>query len=324
MRQIPVFVVHGGAASTQVSDREWSQLMSGIKEACRAGVFILQHGGKAEDAVTEAIRILEEHPLFDAGFGSHLDQRGRVVLDASLMRGEDLSFAGLIGMERCRNPILVARKLLEEQDLMILFGQGAEAYAHQHGFPLIDNRELISEREQKRFEKFQRDGFSGRMTDFLAKRPLSDTVGAIAMDTQGRLVAGNSTGGIPFKVHGRVGDTPLPGCGVLAEDPIGAVCCTGWGEAITKMTLASRVIELLRQGQPPLSAVQRAVKHFRAITKSECGILCINGQGQLGVAFNSPQMPWAAYSPVEEWIDADTHSFKIANLEPSPQHPPSH
>lgn len=308
--KIPALVVHGGAASTQVSAQEWLQLMNGVKEACQAGMHVLQQGGTAEDAVTEAITLLEEHPLFDAGFGSHLDQRGHAVLDASMMRGCDLAFAGLIGMERCRNPIQVARRLLEERDLMILFGQGAEAYAQQQGFPLIDNQTLITAREQQRFEKFRRDGFSGRMTDFLHKRPLSDTVGAVAMDRLGRLVAANSTGGTPFKIHGRVGDTPLPGCGVLAEEPFGAVCCTGWGEAITRMTLSSRVIQALRQGIPVEQAVQQEVHRFRETTHSECGVLCLDGQGNLGIAFNSPQMPWAAHTATGQWIDADTHNYR--------------
>lgn len=308
---VPVIVVHGGASSAQVPGCEWESNMQGVRQACRAGAKILLSGGSAEDAVTQAILVMEEHPLFDAGYGSHLDQRGRVVLDASLMRGEDLAYAGLIGMERCRNPILVARRLLDDPDLVMLHGEGADQYAQEHGFPPIENSELVSPREQERFAQMKEAGYTGGMRDFLDRRPLSDTVGAVAMDQKGRLAAGNSTGGTPFKKHGRVGDTPLPGCGAIAEDPLGAVCCTGWGEAITRVTLASRVLQMVASGLSPEEAVQRGVHFFLERTQSECGVLCIDGKGSLGVAFNSPQMPWAALLNDGTFVDSDTWDRKV-------------
>ncbi|TNE46511.1 MAG: peptidase T [Deltaproteobacteria bacterium] len=312
MARSPVVVVHGGAASTQVVGNEWREMMACMRESCEAAAALLKAGQSAVEAAVAAVLCMEEHPLLDAGYGSHLDQRGRVTLDASIFRGEDLAFAGVVGLEHYRNPILVVQHLLDDPNLVLLHGEGAEAYAASCGLPKVANETLIVEREQARFDKLKREGFSGTMTDFLEKRPFSDTVGVIVQDAQGRLVAANSTGGTPYKRLGRIGDTPLPGCGAMADDAVGAVCCTGWGEAITRVTLASRVFHHMEQGLSAEQAVRQGVRLLWEKTQSECGVLSVSHSGELGVAFNTPCMPWAALTLDGEWRDADTHNAQMS------------
>lgn len=311
MSQNPVVVVHGGASSTQVSGSEWQELMACMRQSCEAALSVLSAGGSAEDAAVEAVLCMEEHPWLDAGYGSHLDQRGRVSMDASMCRGEDLAFAGVLGVERFRNPVQIVRHLLDDPDLVLLFGEGAEEYALSCGLEPVTNVSLVVEREQARFDRLRQAGFSGKMSDFLEERPFSDTVGAIVRDTQGRLVVANSTGGTPYKPLGRVGDTPLPGCGAMADDAVGAVCCTGWGEAISRMTLASRVFHKMEGGSNPEQAAREGIQLLWERTQSECGVLSVSHSGELGVAFNTPCMPWAAFTRDGEWVDADTHDLQM-------------
>lgn len=305
----PVILVHGGAGP--LPEEDWHAAMEGVREAREAAFQCLQRGGSAEDACIAAVMVLEDHPVYDAGIGSHLDQRGKVVMDASIMR-DDRSFGGVIGVETVRNPIQLARTIMHDPDLIILFGEGAEAYAKAKQIALCENSVFVVPREQSRFLRHQEEGHSGRMSEFLQEKsqPRSDTVGAVVRDSKGQFVAANSTGGTPFKIHGRVGDTPLPGCGLVAEAGKGAVACTGWGEAITRLLLAQRTL-LSMHDRLTQDAANQAIFDLYKQTGGEGGVLCIREDGDIGVAFNTTHMPWAGLTAQGQRLDTMNHDVSV-------------
>lgn len=323
----PIVLVHGGAAGLPA--HEWADSMSGVRKAREAAISCLHKGGSAEQAAEAAIMLMEAHPLFDAGYDSHLDQRGKVVLDAAMVRG-DLAVGAIAGVEHLAHPIQAARLLMNDPDLVMLFGAGAEAYANEQGLPLIENKALVSEREQRRFEGFVKQGHPGTMSAFLAQEKqkrmrTGDTVGAVIRDTEGTLIAANSTGGTPYKRPGRIGDTPLPGCGAIAEVGRGAVVCTGWGEAIVRLTLAQRVLAAIQE-RGAQAAAEWGVGLLAEALDAEGGVLCIGPTGEAGIAFNTTHMPWAALFCDEQEADADTLDRHITFMDPrssmdSPQTP---
>jgi beta-aspartyl-peptidase (threonine type) len=207
----PAIIVHGGSWDIPADEHEAHQ--AGCRRAAQAGFDILSRGGTALDAVEAAVVILEDDPTYDAGTGSHLNREGVVQLDAGMMDGATLQVGAIAAIEQVRNPILVARRLLTSEHNMFV-AEGAIAWARQAGIPLIDPAELIVEREQKRYELGLREGPTSFRQNF---RQPDGTVGAVAIDRDGNLVAGTSTGGTLFKPVGRVGDSPLPGCGYFCR-----------------------------------------------------------------------------------------------------------
>lgn len=276
-------IVHGGAWA--IPDEQVAAHVAGCEAARAAGWQCLQSGGSALDAVEAAVRVMEDDPIFDAGTGSVLTSVGTVELDAALMDGATLRYGAVAGLRRIRNPITLARHVLTGPATMLV-GPGAEEFAMRVGMPLCTNEELIVERERQLWLEWKARG---------APPPTSghDTVGAIALDRSGRLVAANSTGGTPFKLPGRVGDTPLIGCGLYAT-PIGAAVCTGWGESITRVALARRVIELLEDGLGPQEAATRGIRLLaELVPEGRGGVIVLTSTGQVGLAWNTPRMAYA-------------------------------
>ena len=240
----PSLIVHGGAWSIPESETE--NCKAGCRRALEAGWAILSKGGSAVDAVEAAIVVLEDDPVFDAGIGSHLNRDGRVQLDAIVMDGQTLKAGAVAAVERVRNPIRLARKVMEAGDHMMLVGPGAEQFALENGMPLCAPGDLILERERQGWLRCAASG------DHKLGRHFGDpsgTVGAVAMDAAGRLAAGTSTGGTCCKFPGRVGDSPLIGCGCYADAETGGVSCTGWGEGIMRIVMAHAAAEMLRAGR---------------------------------------------------------------------------
>jgi len=243
-------IVHGGAWN--IPDEAVEDCRAGCRRAFEAGWEILSRSGAALDAVEAAIVVFEDDPVFDAGVVSHLNRNGRVELDAIIMDGAELKAGAVAAVERVRNPIRLARKVLDSCEHMMLVGAGAEQFALEQGIPLCAPEELIVERERSAWQRC-REGYHS------AEFHLSHehgTVGAVARDLDARLVAGTSTGGTCCKHPGRVGDSPLVGCGCYADAEAGAVSCTGWGEAIMKIVMAKTAVDLLRPpfaGAPHLS-----------------------------------------------------------------------
>ncbi len=307
----PALIVHGGAWT--IPDAEAESCRSGCREALAAGWTILSQGGSALDAAEAAIVALEEFPLFDAGIGSHLTLAGRVELDAILMDGQTLNAGAVAAVERVRNPIRLARKVLESSEHLMLVGAGAEQFAVEHGIPLCDPQELVVEREWQAWLKCRERGHRAEFHSYPSSPSSrsspsflsSGTVGAVALDSQGRIVAGTSTGGTCCKLPGRVGDSPLIGCGCYADKEAGGVSCTGWGEAIMKVVLAKTAADLLRaeyesDGDPKDDADRAAKGSIRILAeraKGTGGLILLDRAGRVGFAHNTPRMAYGYVAP---------------------------
>jgi beta-aspartyl-peptidase (threonine type) len=289
-------IVHGGAWAIPDDQVEAHQL--GCRAALTTGWSILGQGGSALDACEAAVRIMEDDPIFDAGVGSVLTSAGTVELDAALMDGRTLRYGAVANLRHIRNPISLARHVLDGPGTLLV-GEGAEAFAAAQGTPLIANEALIVERERKLWQQWRATQTTAAPgvtaePDRAAALAGHDTVGAIALDHHGNLIAANSTGGTPFKMPGRVGDTPLVGCGLYADASVGAAVCTGWGESIVRMALARRAVELLERGFAPQSAAEIAIRSLaRSVPGGSAGCILLTPSGQVGMAWNTRRMAYA-------------------------------
>ena len=229
---------------------------SGCERALAAGWGILEAGGSALDAIEAAVVILEDDPVFDAGYGSHLNLDGRVECDAIVMDGATLRAGAVATLQHVRNPVRLARKVLENCPHMMLVAEGAEHFAHEQGIKLCAPEELITDAERDAWAKCKIDKHAAAFH----RGHEQGTVGAVAMDREGRLFAATSTGGTCCKLPGRVGDSPLIGCGCYADSEAGAVSCTGYGEAIMKIVMAKTAADFLRSAPkaPKRSAMAAA------------------------------------------------------------------
>ncbi|MFX0170498.1 MAG: isoaspartyl peptidase/L-asparaginase family protein [Candidatus Hodarchaeota archaeon] len=278
----PAIVVHGGAWSIPDSLKE--EHINGVKEAVKRGYEILAQNGKALEAVEKAVVCMEDNAVFDAGVGSFLNEEGIVELDALIMDGATLN-AGAIGAVRnCPNPITLARFLLEETSTMMLVGKGADIFAEKKNLT-CNPMELITSREKKRWEKGKEDIFTPN------KR---GTVGAVAVDSRGKLASATSTGGSPFKMVGRLGDTPVIGSGGYAND-VAAASSTGHGESFMKLTVAKMVVDLISAGYHPQNAAQIVIGKVAQI-QGYGGIIVIDKKGRIGHSFNTTRMAYALIS----------------------------
>jgi len=295
----PVLVVHGGAWN--IPDGMVEAHLRGTRAALAAGWRVLERGGTVLEAVEAAIALMEDDDTFDAGRGSFLTRDGHVQLDALLMDGATLRAGGVGCVERIRNPIRAARKILEESPHVYFVGEGAERFAQEHGIPLCDNRELVIEREVERLKHAQARAAAGRSHEiFAASDPSHDTVGALALDAGGNLAAGTSTGGTLNKAPGRVGDSSLIGCGCYADNASAAVSCTGWGEPIMKLVLGKWAADRVGEGEPPQQAASRAIELLERRLDAHGGILLLDARGRMGLAHNTPRMAWAWKTSREE------------------------
>lgn len=288
-------IVHGGAWA--IPDDQVELHQSGCRAALTAGWAILTQGGSALDACEAAVRIMEDDPIFDAGVGSVLTSAGTVELDAALMDGRTLRYGAVANLRHIRNPISLARHVLNGPSTLLV-GEGAEAFAVAQGTSLIANEELIVERERRLWEQWRATQAAPQPSpaepDRAAALAGHDTVGAIALDHAGNLIAANSTGGTPFKMPGRVGDTPMVGCGLYADASVGAAVCTGWGESIVRMALARRAVELLERGFAPQSAAEIAIRSLaRNVPGGSAGCILLTPNGQVGMAWNTRRMAYA-------------------------------
>ena len=260
-------IVHGGAKEMQPGEEDANR--EGILQAVQAGSAILKDGGSAIDAVEAAIRVLEDLPIFNAGRGSAANEAGGVEMCAGLMDGRDLSAGAVGAIRQVRNPISVAKKLLSEKEVLLV-GDGATQFALKHNMPTASDEELLAEKEKE-----------------LATH---DTVGAVAMDQGGNLAAGTSTGGLDGQKVGRIGDSPLPGSGLYADNHIGAVSYSGDGESIARLSLASRVMSAMEHGQDMETAIARGIEKLPGVggAKGDGGAIGIGKDGRLAWAHNSP------------------------------------
>jgi len=281
-------IVHGGA--WDIPDDSVAACREGCRVALVAGWSILSRGGPAIEAAETAIVTLEDNPIFDAGIGSHLNRDGAPELDAILMEGSTLKAGAIAAVSRVRNPIRLARRVLERSEHMFLVGAGAEQFAREEGMELCDPQELITDAERAAWLRCRED-------KHLASHHLGHgfgTVGAVALDAAGEIAAGTSTGGTCCKFPGRVGDSPLIGCGCYADNEAGGVSCTGWGEAIMRVVMAKAAIESLRRpAQPetaPADAAREAVTQLAKRGHGTGGLILLDRDGRPGFDFNTRRM----------------------------------
>ncbi len=292
MKQLPVLVVHGGAWA--IPDDMVEAHLQGVRHALAEGWRILERGGSSLDAVQTAIVCLEDDETFDAGRGSFLTRDGRVQLDALLMDGGTMRAGGVGCVERIRNPIKASRIILEESPHVYFVAEGAENFVQEHGMELCRNQDLIIPREIARLKDAQAKAAAGQPDLTFAGPELShDTVGAVALDMNGNVAAGTSTGGTLNKTPGRVGDSSLIGCGCYADNQSGAASCTGWGEPIMKLVLAKWATDRVRQGIAPDIVSTEAMEYLKRRLKGHGGMILLDSRGRFGIAHNTPRMAWA-------------------------------
>ena len=276
-------IVHGGAGSWRVPAEHLAEAQRACEEAAAVGRAILSAGGTALDAVESAVVILEDCPVLDAGRGSYPNSEGFVEMDALIMDGRDLNIGAIAAIQRVRHPISLARQVMNKSGHHFLVGPGAEAFADSIHFPRCDVRELLVGESREQFER------SGAEVGAV----LGDTVGATAIDQFGNLAAATSTGGTPNKLPGRVGDSPLVGCGAYADNWTAAVSATGYGEALMRVVISKRVCDFVGTGLSAASACAAAIRVLEERTGGEGGLIAVDARGQVGWAFNTSAMPFA-------------------------------
>jgi L-asparaginase / beta-aspartyl-peptidase len=268
-------IVHGGA-KTISSDKAKANI-DGCTAALEAGWAILQRGGSAKDAVEAAIRVLEDDPTFNASMGATLDTEGEVYLDAAMMDGSNLGWGGVVAVQGVAHPISVARKIMDDKP-RLLASEGGERFAREHGFEMCKPSNLITYEQRQHWEK----------EEAVLDRPA--TVGCVALDADGTLVAGTSTGGVANQPPGRVGDSAIVGCGLYADGKVGACSTTGDGESIIPVVLAKTAVDLLAQDKHPDEAAQMAIETLKQRVTGEAGCILLDPQGRIGWAHNSEGM----------------------------------
>jgi beta-aspartyl-peptidase (threonine type) len=281
----PSIIIHGGAGDWSPELLEPARV--GMQRAVEAGWAALEAGGSAMDAVEAAIVVLEDEEAFDAGRGSFLNADGQVELDAGSMDGGNLHVGAVAGVQFIQHPISLARAVMDKSDHVLLVGEGAQRFAAKMGFRPCELTDLAIPREFARFQKALWDR---------AVQPhpnLGDTVGCVALDRQGHVAAGTSTGGTPNKLPGRVGDVPMVGCGFYADDQLGGASSTGWGEAIAKVILARLALEYQLQLGDPMAAARAAIQVLKRKVNGEGGIILLSPDGRPGWHYNTPYMPRA-------------------------------
>lgn len=297
MAKDPVLLVHGGAWA--IPDDMVEAHIQGVTNAMRKGWSVLQRGGCSLDAVEEAVVVLEDDETFDAGRGSFLNRDGKVQLDAFIMDGATLRGGGVGGVERLRNPVRVARKILSESPHLYFVGEGAERFAVEHGIPLCRNEELVIPREVERLKQYQAHAEENQPNLF-APTISHDTVGAVALDRDGNIAAATSTGGTLNKAPGRLGDSSLIGCGCYADDESAAASTTGWGEPIMKLVLAKWAADRVLAGNDPDWVAKEAINYLESRLNGHGGMILLDRRGRYGIAHNTPRMAWALRTGQQE------------------------
>ncbi len=283
--RVPALIVHGGAGADPGDAPE--ELARGIADALDAGWRALAGGGRALDAVEAAVRALEDHPRFNAGRGSVLTTAGTVEMDASIMEGDTLKNGAVAAVSGIRNPISLCRRILEDGRHALFAGPGALEQARALGVPVCDPAELVTDR---------------RLRQLAAVQP--GTVGAVALDRAGTIAAATSTGGTAGKPPGRVGDSALIGCGTYAESTLGGVSCTGEGEAIIRVALARRTLEILKAVDDPAHACEVALSVLVDEGRGQGGLIVVDWKGRMAWAHSTPFMPIGLQSPSRRQVIA--------------------
>lgn len=284
-------IVHGGAGFVPLEHRREHE--AGCARAAEAAGKILAEGGTAVDAVQRAVEILEDNPVYNAATGGALTRDGDLELDAAIMDGASLDAGAVCALPPFKNPIAIARRILDHGEHILYAGEGALRFARENGFELARPEDMITEKAR---EKLRAELAKPSRITRAAGDAAGGTVGAVAYDIQGHVAAATSTGGLVGKAKGRVGDSPLLGAGTYADDECGAASATGDGEAFMKLCAAKSACDLLANRLPPGEAAKQVL--WRVLTRAfgRGGIIVVGHDGALGFARSSPCMAFAALS----------------------------
>jgi len=292
--------IHGGAGTlprAESGGEKELRYRAGLAAALDAGYAVLRGLGTSLDAVTRAVMVLEDNPLFNAGLGSVFTLDGRNELDAAIMDGRTLNAGSVCGVTHVRNPIELARAVMEHSEYVMLSGAGAEEFALSRGFALVPRSYFYTPERWRQLERI-RSGDAG-----LSALTISHvgTVGAVALDAEGRLAAATSTGGMTGKRYNRIGDSPVIGAGTYADDRSCAVSATGHGEVFIRAAVAHDICSRMRFGSRTLREAVREVV-FDELVKlhGEGGVIAIDAQGEIAMEFNSEGMFRASRRDGEE------------------------
>tara|TARA_Y100000590_G_scaffold422269_1_gene526790 strand:+ start:4516 stop:5484 length:969 start_codon:yes stop_codon:yes gene_type:complete len=271
-------IVHGGAGSfSNLDENTLNSYKTGIDQALTAGYEVLENGGSSVDAVTAAVIILEDLPLFNAGKGSVYTEMETQEMDSSIMDGKSGKGGAVAGVSKVKNPIILARKVMDETEHVMLIGEGAEKFAKEVGVELVDPSYFYSEKNLKRVRKSKKDKKLG-------------TVGAAALDKYGNLAAATSTGGRTNKMTGRVGDSPILGAGTWAQNDLCAVSGTGHGEYFMRLLTAADVCKLMEYSNLSLEDSSNSVVNKLTNLGAQGGIISIDSSGTISAVFNTKAM----------------------------------
>jgi beta-aspartyl-peptidase (threonine type) len=297
-----VLAIHGGAgvARDELSPEREAECRKVLEESLRAGEKVLRSGGASLDAVQAAIMVLEDSPLFNAGRGSVLTAAGTVEMDAAVMMGDKPSAGAVASVTGVRNPIRLARLVMERTSHVMLTGNGAEAFARECGLPFEPLEYFITPEQETRLKKAKAKASQSSINMNDKDLTLSmGTVGAVALDQAGHLTAGTSTGGLTNKRAGRIGDSPVIGAGTYAEDGVCAVSCTGHGEFFIRSVVAYDVAALMKYRQLPLAdATNEVVNQKLKKLGGGGGLISVDAKGNVSTPFNTPGM-------FHGWVKAD-------------------
>lgn len=294
--------IHGGVGTLPVGEMTpaiEAEYRATLSESLVAGHGVLKRRGSAVEAVVAAVQVMEDSPLFNAGRGSNFDERGVITMDASVMDGSTLEAGAVADVTGVRSPVGLAQLLMDRSEHVLLVGEGAEAFARQQG---LEETEASFFHTDRRWAEMQRaKGRVGGRPNVLGDDPAekSGTVGAVALDGDGRLAAATSTGGMANKTWGRVGDSPIIGAGTYAST-LCAVSCTGWGEYFIRNAAAFDVHARMAHGEATLADAVRGVVFdtLQAQVPGSGGLVSLDGDGRVEFCFNTPGM-------YRGWTDAD-------------------
>ena len=302
-RATPVIAIHGGAGTlsrAHISAEQERAYHAALQQVLLAGQAVLAQGGTAMEAVCEAVRLLEDCPLFNAGHGAVFTAQATHELDAAVMDGETLAAGAVAGVSRIRNPVQAARAVMQNGQHVLMVAEGAERMAQEAGLATVEpsyfstparHAQLLAAQARQAGVVLDHDGaaaLAGRAIDEGRKM---GTVGAVALDAHGHLAAATSTGGMTNKLPGRLGDSPLIGCGTYADDRTAAVSCTGHGESFIRVAAAHDVCARMAYGGASLEAATHAVVHEALpAVQGTGGLIAVDRQGNVCLPFNTEGM----------------------------------
>lgn len=315
----PVIAIHGGAGAMSraaMSPEKEQEYLAALNEILTAGQAVLAAGGSALDAVTEAVRRLEDCPLFNAGHGAVFTSAGTHELDASIMDGATLRSGAIANVQHIRNPIFAARKVMENSKHVFFVGEGAESFAKAEGLEMVDPSYFSTDARREQLLRVQRESPDAAVLDHDGQAmvargqpapadPLDadkkfGTVGAVAVDAQGNVAAATSTGGITNKQVGRVGDAPMIGAGTYASNRTCAVSTTGTGEMFIRMVAAYDVAAQMEYAGVSLEVAADRVVHEKLPTiDGKGGLIAVDAKGNVTLPFNTEGM-YRGYARVGE------------------------